>query len=275
MSDEQVRINVNVGEDGRLTDALVFDLEDIEKLRRLGVCGVLSGSLPTLAQQNVFLSVPLRLMVEEAVWLVEKGYAQVTVTRPSTLVEKLSDEQLVTRVAQESQLLLEKSLARQREYKREQHLLKLQKLGIEENPRGSDQRLLESSLFLETANDSKVLNEERDEQAVQQMVLSHREDAKYCTYAALKDQGYVISPGARFGGKYIVYPGDPLRFHSHMVVSEPVDYRDDAIEFRDIINGSRLSTAVKKIWVLSGIDRQAEKQEDRVHFFSVEWAGFG
>lgn len=266
----QILINVTVGEDGRVTNALVFDLKDVRKLRRLGVCGVLCGSLPTLAQQNVFLSVPLRLMVEEAVWLVDNGYAQVTVTRPGTLMQKLGDRRRVEDAARETQQELEESLAHQRAYKQEQHLLKLQKLGIQEKHRETDNRLLESSLFLETASDSRVLRDERDEPVIEKLVDTHRRDPNYCTYAHLRDQGYVVSPGARFGGKYIVYPGDPLRFHSHMVISEPMRYEKDVIQFRDIMNGSRLSTAVKKIWVLTGID-----VHDEVHTFSVEWAGFG
>lgn len=37
------------------------------------VCGTLLGTLPHLSQQNVFLGVPLVLLPEEAVLLVEKG----------------------------------------------------------------------------------------------------------------------------------------------------------------------------------------------------------
>lgn len=37
------------------------------------VCGTLLGTLPHLLQQNVFLGVPLVLLPEEAVLLVDKG----------------------------------------------------------------------------------------------------------------------------------------------------------------------------------------------------------
>jgi tRNA-splicing endonuclease subunit Sen34 len=36
------------------------------------ICGVLTGTLPHLSQQNVFLGLPLVLMPEELVLLVEK-----------------------------------------------------------------------------------------------------------------------------------------------------------------------------------------------------------
>ena len=54
------------------TSPLTFP--DIAKLRsRHHICGMLTGTLPHLSQQNVFLGVPLLLMPEEVVLLVEKG----------------------------------------------------------------------------------------------------------------------------------------------------------------------------------------------------------
>lgn len=41
------------------------------------MCGCLSGTLPQIPQQNVFLGLPLELMMEEAALLVEKGVAYV------------------------------------------------------------------------------------------------------------------------------------------------------------------------------------------------------
>lgn len=275
--DGPVRINVTVGADGRVTNALVFCVEDVRRLRELGVCGVLSGSLPTLAQQNVFLSVPLRLSGEEAVWLLEQGYGSANVTGPGTLSAKLADNEVVRRLASEAHSRQEREFECQRAYKREQHALKLQRLGIEAKNRAEDGHLLESSLFYEVVNDSAIL---RDEEANSQHIVDllkrdYSRDGDYRVYASLQKRGLVVSPGARFGGKFIVYPGDPLRFHSHMVVSSPLDYRNDPIQFRDVFNGSRLSTTVKKIWVLSGIDKQKPEEEEQVKFFSIEWAGFG
>jgi hypothetical protein len=50
---------------------------DIATLRsKHHMCGVLTGTLPHLSQQNVFLGVPLILMPEEVVLLVENGAFQ-------------------------------------------------------------------------------------------------------------------------------------------------------------------------------------------------------
>ena len=54
--------------------AYVWDVDDIATLRtRHHICGVLTGTLPHLSQQNIFLGVPLVLMPEEVVLLVEIG----------------------------------------------------------------------------------------------------------------------------------------------------------------------------------------------------------
>jgi hypothetical protein len=40
------------------------------------ICGLVTGTLPHLSQQNAFLGIPLVLMPEEVVLLVEKGTFQ-------------------------------------------------------------------------------------------------------------------------------------------------------------------------------------------------------
>ncbi|CCX06503.1 hypothetical protein FPQ18DRAFT_324354 [Pyronema domesticum] len=57
---------------------LLFDVNVVSHVRKKHhMCGVLSGTLPQVPQQNVFLGLPLQLMVEEAALLVEKGAAYV------------------------------------------------------------------------------------------------------------------------------------------------------------------------------------------------------
>ncbi|PYH89884.1 tRNA-splicing endonuclease subunit sen34 [Aspergillus ellipticus CBS 707.79] len=54
----------------------LFSIDAVTYLRREHhICGVLSGTLPQIPQQNVFLGLPLKLMPEEARLLVEKGVA--------------------------------------------------------------------------------------------------------------------------------------------------------------------------------------------------------
>jgi tRNA-splicing endonuclease subunit Sen34 len=105
----------------------------------------------------------------------------------------------------------------------------------------------------------------------------------YPLYAHLHALNYFISPGLRFGCTYLVYPGDPLRFHSHfLTISKAWDEEFDVME---IVGGGRLGTGVKKGFLVGGEvvgDEKVEEGEDGkdgegtekggVRCFSVEWA---
>ena len=60
----------------------------------------------------------------------------------------------------------------------------------------------------------------------------------YSLFAYLHRKGYFLSPGLRFGCQYLVYPGDPLRFHSHFLASG-VGW-DEEMNLMDIVGGGRL-----------------------------------
>ncbi|BGO89594.1 hypothetical protein NBRC10512_001555 [Rhodotorula toruloides] len=83
-------------------------------------------------------------------------------------------------------------------------------------------------------------------------------------------KGYYMGGGLRFGGDFLVYPGDQLRYHSHFtltVLSTP----STTIMPLDIVAYGRLATAVKKAHLLASWD--ADKQQ--VVYASLEWAAFG
>lgn len=64
-------------------------------------------------------------------------------------------------------------------------------------------------------------------------------------------KNYYVAPGLKFGSKFIVYPGDPLRYHSHLMVNFH-EYYNEGLDLMEIVNGGRLAVGVKKVWVISG-----------------------
>ncbi|ANB15229.1 tRNA splicing endonuclease subunit SEN34 [Sugiyamaella lignohabitans] len=98
--------------------------------------------------------------------------------------------------------------------------------------------------------------------------------ASYNIYKELHKKGFFLTPGLRFGGQFVAYPGDPLRFHSHHIA---IGFNwDQEFAVLDIVGGGRLGTAVKKCWVVGAEDSGCDvKEEDKYRIFSVEWAGFG
>ena len=116
--------------------------------------------------------------------------------------------------------------------------------------------------------------------------------ARCAVFEDLHEQGYFLSTGLRFGGDFVVYPGDPLRYHSHYtatILAAP----EQAVPAFHIIASGRLGTAVKKSHLLCqsntfvrddtqaedrrrrGDDDTLQKPWGQVQYWSLAWAGFG
>jgi tRNA-splicing endonuclease subunit Sen34 len=109
----------------------------------------------------------------------------------------------------------------------------------------------------------------------------------YPLFRHLHSRGYFMTPGLRFGCQYTVYPGDPLRFHSHFL-AVGVEW-EEPIDLMEIVGGGRLGTGVKKGFLIGGeergddegvdgVDGKEGTREQQIHdvrkvrTFSVEWA---
>eukprot|EP00038_Savillea_parva_P011797 m.200167 g.200167 ORF g.200167 m.200167 type:complete len:318 (-) comp20975_c0_seq1:92-1045(-) len=84
--------------------------------------------------------------------------------------------------------------------------------------------------------------------------------------ADLHAKGYWITAGVKFGGDFLVYPGDPHRYHSHFVavVVEP----EQPITPHDIVSFGRLVTVVKKALILCTVT-----PSDEVEYVTALWTG--
>lgn len=111
--------------------------------------------------------------------------------------------------------------------------------------------------------------------------------SSYALFKHLHNLGYYLAPGLRFGCRFSVYPGDPLRFHSHFL-SVAADW-DEELDLLDLVGGGRLGTGVKKGWLVGGVERKGREgewegeeggdegegvdEESRVRTFCIEWGG--
>lgn len=88
----------------------------------------------------------------------------------------------------------------------------------------------------------------------------------YPLFRFLHSRGYYFMPGLRFGCNYSVYPGDPLRYHSHFLATG-LGW-DEKFDLLDIVGGGRLGTGTKKAYMVGG----EGPEKEGVRAFSVEWA---
>lgn len=103
-----------------------------------------------------------------------------------------------------------------------------------------------------------------------------RDVALLGTFKSLSDRGYRIGLGPRFGGEYLVYPGDYLRYHAHF--TSQVIVRQEPIKPTEIVAWGRLGTGTKKAGLLCCWDDEKDSDETgegEVEFYSLEWANFG
>lgn len=333
------------------TKYLIFDADHAAYLRAIHhICGVAVGTLPQVPQQNVFSGLPLQLMPEEALLLVEKGVAKVMDNASLHLLAVQGDGNTEAKRAYRAALRKEglgaaAAMAKQAEERRKLGMAKqaanvkkriksAAKSGadpgsredadvpahVEDDGGSPTTALFEDPIatrinrstsmasstassmccvepFHTTPTTSTALLGDFSSECGQSLPVPR--PASYPLFRHLHDRGYYLSPGLRFGCQYLVYPGDPLRFHSHFAAV----HRDGDEDFNllDVVTGGRLGTGVKKAFMMGGVVKRVGDQtryrrdadgaaleadgesaddgdgegepDSEVRCFSIEWAG--
>jgi len=301
--------------------AYVWDVEDLAYLRaKYHVCGVLTGTLPHVSQQNVFLGMPLVLMPEEVVLLVEKKLAILVDDTSShhspsrTALETWNTERRAIAKAQlaheatsakgdiASSLSMSEDAIRKRKAREEKRAAaalakSLTESETEEAPnvfapeisspapeKSSDTSTLSQLSYTVTVPADSKANllwyssqqssytsiDAAIEAGIWAYPMNEHERAKCNVFRDLWEKGHYMGGGIKFGGDYLVYPGDPLRYHSHFaatVINSPTA----DIAPMEIVAHGRLGTATKKAHLLCSWDKSTQT----VSYYSIEWAGFG
>lgn len=134
--------------------------------------------------------------------------------------------------------------------------------------------------------------------------LTARHRALVRTFSDLLARGYRMGLGPRFGGEYLIYPGDYLRYHAHF--TSQVLVNDEPVKPAELVAWGRLGTGTKKAGLICCVDPEAEPEPERsegegtgesgsgapgqgqgagqegkvaapggVSYYSLEWANFG
>ena len=123
--------------------------------------------------------------------------------------------------------------------------------------------LVESRLLtVNNVNGQKIILKEMKEICRKQYVDF---DVKYLVFKKLRDVGYVVSPGIKFGCDFAVYEHGPGIDHAPYLV-QVVDNQQD-ITATGIVLAGRLATTVKKQFILAITSLKPR----RVYFLSFDW----
>jgi len=90
-------------------------------------------------------------------------------------------------------------------------------------------------------------------------------DSKYIVFQNLRNQGYIVSPGIKFGCDFAVYERGPGIDHAPFLVQ--VLKREEIMTASAIILSGRLATTVKKQFIIA-IPKIKDKT---VEFIGFEW----
>ena len=94
-----------------------------------------------------------------------------------------------------------------------------------------------------------------------------REKLHYQVFVDLWERGYYLTSGVNFGGDFLAYPGDPIRYHSFFIVII-IPWGKKITPF-EIISAGRLGASVKKTALLCSVSDET----GQVIYTSVKWSG--
>jgi tRNA-intron endonuclease, archaea type len=90
-------------------------------------------------------------------------------------------------------------------------------------------------------------------------------DAKYLVFKVLKDKGYIVSPGIKFGCDFAVYERGPGIDHAPFLISVYIPGTN--IAATSIVLSGRLATTVKKQFILAC----PRLRKGQVYFIGIDW----
>jgi len=89
-------------------------------------------------------------------------------------------------------------------------------------------------------------------------------DGAYSTYKDLRDRGYVVTPGIKFGADFAVYEHGPGIDHAPFIVS--VRDRKETVKTFDVVRAGRLATTVRKQFIVALPDTSR-----RISYLMFRW----
>ncbi|XP_030193086.1 tRNA-splicing endonuclease subunit Sen34 [Gadus morhua] len=266
--------------------ALVWRTADVKAAREAGVVGSLVGALPRQPRQNGRLGRPLQLGQEELRLLLQKQASgdDLESSAPNSDGEVQQAQTECYEEEQRSSFEAQSILALE-----ERKSALLRAMGGAKQGGGTSQPDGGVSGRLEVLDQSFVFP--RSAVAVQLRTaragLSHcsdertllsaaqpgssqrapRSESRFQVFRDLRQRGYYITSAGKFGGDFLVYPGDPLRFHAHFIAVCVA--LDEQLPLVDVLAVARLGSNVKKTVLLCSPGGPAAP----VHYTSLQWSG--
>ncbi|MBT4321248.1 tRNA-intron lyase [Candidatus Bathyarchaeota archaeon] len=86
---------------------------------------------------------------------------------------------------------------------------------------------------------------------------------KYLVYRGLRERGYVVTPGIKYGCDFAVYEEGPGRDHAPYVVQ--IMKKEEVISASEIVKAGRLASTVRKAFIIAVVNGEV------VRFIEFNW----
>ncbi|XP_034021351.1 tRNA-splicing endonuclease subunit Sen34 [Thalassophryne amazonica] len=260
---------------------LVWRVEDLRAVRSHGLVGTLLGALPRTPQQNGRLGRPLLLLPEEERLLAERHLAAAfpPTQQGGSGVEQRDDyEELQQRsYGEQSTLALHDrkgALLRALTAKHSEAAGQSTEEAIRRRLENLDQSFSfpRSAMAVQLSTSRAGLTCCSEARAFLQASWpirtqdSPHSNTRYQVFRNLRGRGFYLTSAGKFGGDFLVYPGDPLRFHAHFIAVCLT--LDESVPLLDVLAVARLGSNVKKTVLLC-----SPLEDGSVTYTSLQWSG--
>jgi tRNA-splicing endonuclease subunit Sen34 len=112
---------------------------------------------------------------------------------------------------------------------------------------------------------------------IDQFWLDHQKAFNTCKFKSLRyfwRSGFYLTSGTKFGGDFLVYPGDPASFHSQFILVCVEDKKSfDSLTLKQLITYARMATSVKKTFLITYPGEFAtNSRKAELGFLSLNWS---
>ncbi|XP_054269189.1 tRNA-splicing endonuclease subunit Sen34-like [Macrosteles quadrilineatus] len=278
----------------------IWNADDWLKLREdHRIVGNLTGCLVGLPRQETLQGLPLVLLPEEVTLLVEKKVARLI---DDSILTELPPEQTKERYISYKEQNKKEQMDCYEDQRRQQvtsmidriidgKRRKLLGLNTKKRKRSDEgevgeekimdieldrEEILKNELnksaenfsppvLVQTFTSEQWLGDTDTKKVIWKFPESDHEKLKYFVFRDLWEKGYYITDGHKFGVDYLVYPGDPVKFHAQFLIV--CIESNSNIPPSDLIAYARLGSTSRKTFVIAS---KLPDKED-IFYSSFQW----
>uniref|UniRef100_A0A023F816 tRNA-splicing endonuclease subunit Sen34 n=1 Tax=Triatoma infestans TaxID=30076 RepID=A0A023F816_TRIIF len=263
-------------------NALVWNIKDWLTLRKEhGILGNLIGCISHLPRQDIINGLPMKLLPEEVTLILQKNIGKVyTYKNPygtrslelqakyASYLEKVKKEQIECyeeKRKKEVLGMLDRIIEGKKRKLSNKEIINIDKEAILKTELEKTNENLAENVFTQIPTVDPWFNEEDFVFAKWDYPKTPKEKLKYRIFKDLiANKHYFITSGSKFGGDFLVYPGEPIKFHAFFIVICVLP--ETNLSLLDIIMHARLGTMTKKTFVIASINKY-----DEITYSSFEW----